>query len=114
MPHIVTVVHVSDPHLHKGRLGIQLSPHQLIPGVHRPRRSVVDRLFRELATSVAREVPDCVAILSGDLSLLGKRRDIESAVSRWQQVTSGTWVATGAKCSPCTAPACRSRACADT
>jgi predicted MPP superfamily phosphohydrolase len=85
----LTILHISDIHLQRGRF----TPHFLIPGAHRARREVADALREELRWQIeaARKRGDEVlAVLSGDLSLLGDDRDVRYALAWWEAVTTAT------------------------
>ena len=80
----LTLVHVSDIHL---RQGDKWTPHLALPGVHKPKPAEVDLLWSRI---VARATSgSTAAVLSGDISLLGKDRDITYARRQWDAVTTG-------------------------
>jgi hypothetical protein len=63
----LTIIHISDIHLCQ-----RWRPHALIPRVHRPAQRVVTAL-EDLVRSEISNADSPVAVLSGDLSLLGDR-----------------------------------------
>src|SRR4051794_9005065 len=93
----LTIIHISDVHLHVGgRLSRRFggwTPHQQFPHTERPRDHVVEKLRAQLAreiTTAADAGDQAVGILSGDLSLMGKERDIEHAKDWWHGIVGET------------------------
>jgi predicted phosphohydrolase len=96
MARSLTIIHVSDIHLHfGGPIGRRFggwTPHQHIPKAHRPREHAVTALQRDIASRIAdaNVSGDVIAgVLSGDLSLMGKQRDVDCALDWWEDALSG-------------------------
>jgi hypothetical protein len=89
--HAITILHVSDIHLHDGGR----DAHQILPGVSPAPVDVADSLFVWLRDTLRTNSQRTVGVLSGDLSLLGADRDISYARTRWNAsvpANSGTYV----------------------
>jgi 3',5'-cyclic AMP phosphodiesterase CpdA len=86
----VEIIHVSDLHLGQRKLNWA----QRAIKMHRAQPKAYKALRRALANLLARRTPQTIAILSGDLTIIGGMKEIGDALDEWNTLTGGqdTWV----------------------
>lgn len=86
----VEIIHVSDIHLGQRKLNWA----QRAIKMHKAQPEAYQALRRAVASLLARPTPQTIAILSGDLTIIGGFEEIGDALDDWNTLTSGqkTWV----------------------
>src|SRR5258707_6274118 len=86
----IEVIHVSDIHLGKSSLNWA----QRAINMHTARPDAYQALRRAVSRLLARRTPKTIAILSGDLTVIGAMKEIGDALDEWNTLTGGqqSWV----------------------